>query len=94
MSNFGAPSAENLRQRRDFQTPIAARSSRFIHLPAGEVDRGDLTARAAYAAMRFLMHEGAQARSQAGGMLSRTEAETFTTCGNVRRARAAAGGAG
>ena len=33
------PSAENLQQRLDFETLIAELSSRFINLPAGEVDR-------------------------------------------------------
>ena len=33
------PSAENLQQRLDFETLLSELSSRFIHLPAGEVDR-------------------------------------------------------
>ncbi len=33
------PTAENLQQRLDFETLIAELSSRFINLPAGEVDR-------------------------------------------------------
>ena len=33
------PSAENLEQRLEFETLIAELSSRFINLPAGEVDR-------------------------------------------------------
>jgi len=38
-TSHARPSAENLQQRLDFETLIAELSSRFIHLPAGEVDR-------------------------------------------------------